>query len=212
FRGGDGPPPSTTPDLLRLAISAVDLSRLAADFPDFASSADDLPMSMPDLRESVRPGKAIGAGATTRSRNSGTLPIGTNCPPLERPTRIAEGSPSRRSLSALRMPSVAPFTVCFWPFSSLYAMYQTSARPGGGAVHDGVAEARLWPVRSSKNSRQLVGRCAGSALIARRIAQSTRSETVSFNSFGAGNSFLIFRIQQSRGLDCSKGTRPVTRA
>ena len=68
----------------------------------------------------------------------------------------------------------------------------------------------VCPVRSSMNSRQLAGRAAGSALIARRIARLTRSPSFGQTCFGGGKSFLIFFIQQSSGLVFVNGTSPVT--
>ena len=60
------------------------------------------------------------------------------------------------------------------------------------------------------NSRQEVGRCVGSALIARRMAQLTRSDSPGASSLGGFRSFCIFFIQASSGPVDLNGRSPVT--
>src|SRR4051794_27678231 len=66
------------------------------------------------------------------------------------------------------------------------------------------------PVRSSMNSRQLAGRSAGLAFMARRMALLTRSDSPGERAFGGGKSSFVFFIQQSSGLVLANGICPVT--
>ena len=60
------------------------------------------------------------------------------------------------------------------------------------------------------NSRQEEALCVGSALIERRMAQSTRSDKSGASWQGAVISLLIFFIQASSGPHALKGKSPVT--
>ena len=68
----------------------------------------------------------------------------------------------------------------------------------------------LRPVRSSTNSRHDAGRCSGSALIARRMAQSIRSDRLGTTLRGGVRSLCIFFIQASSGPLDLNGSSPVT--
>ena len=68
----------------------------------------------------------------------------------------------------------------------------------------------LCPVRSSMNSRHVAGLISGSTCMARRIAQSNRSDREGINSLGGTYSLFIFFKYASSGLQPSKGICPVT--
>src|SRR4051812_39085059 len=88
-------------------------------------------------------------------------------------------------------------------------MYQELGnRPTPGSVL--TTSFVLCPERSSMNSRQHSGRCVGSGLIARRIAQSSRSEIIGAFMRGGSISLLIFFIHASSGPFDLNGNSPVT--
>src|SRR5262245_17349624 len=147
-------------------------------------------------------------GSSARSRNSGWPFSGPNGPALDRPATTLLASPRWPSFRDLRIAVVEPLTVCVLPVSSLYARYHWSDAccwsPAAGT------RRVLRPVRSSTNSRHDTGRLSGSALIARRIAQSTRSEMCGTSCLGGISSLPTFFIQASSGPLERNGSSLVT--